>query len=220
MCIPRPDSPSVFTALLDRAGGSFRVAPFGVQVPAARRYLPGTLVLETTWQTPTGWLVVRDALIMAPWHNTDQRSKTHRRSPTDYDAAHVLLRTVKCIYGTVDLQVQCEPVFDYARKGGQWHYPGTGLLRGHRTAEGQPTLRLSGSLRMGSRAGRDGPDQDAPRRGALRRADVLRPAGPQGQGRGRGLDVSAPVSTGGSGSPRAPSPTTRGGPTCSPPRWH
>ncbi len=56
MCIPRPDSPSVFTAILDRAGGSFRVAPFGVQVPAARRYLPGTLVLETTWQTrPGGW---------------------------------------------------------------------------------------------------------------------------------------------------------------------
>src|SRR4051812_12631667 len=33
MCVPRPDSPSVFTALLDRAGGSFRVAPFGVAVP-------------------------------------------------------------------------------------------------------------------------------------------------------------------------------------------
>ena len=46
MCSPRPDSPSVFTALLDRAGGSFRVAPFGVAVPAARRYLPGTLVLN------------------------------------------------------------------------------------------------------------------------------------------------------------------------------
>src|SRR6195952_866259 len=66
MCVPRPDSPSVFTALLDRAGGSFRVAPFGVAVPAARRYLPGTLVLETTWQTPTGWVIVRDALIVGP----------------------------------------------------------------------------------------------------------------------------------------------------------
>jgi hypothetical protein len=44
LCIPRPDSPSVFTAILDRAGGFFRVGPYGVQVPAARRYLPGTLV--------------------------------------------------------------------------------------------------------------------------------------------------------------------------------
>ena len=150
MCIPRPDSPSVFTAILDRAGGSFRVAPFGVQVPAARRYLPGTLALETTWQTPTGWLVVRDALIMAPWHNTHERSKTHRRSPTDYDAAHCLLRTIKCLNGTVDLSVQCEPVFDYAARGGEWKYPGPDYCEVTTTsAAGQPTLRLTGSLRMG-----------------------------------------------------------------------
>ncbi len=149
MCVPRPDSPSIFTALLDRAGGSFRVAPFGVAVPAARRYLPGTLVLETTWQTPTGWLVVRDALIMAPWHNTDQRSKTHRRSPTDYDAAHVLLRTIKCVYGTVDLQMSCEPVFDYARKGAKWSYPRSDYSEVVATAKGQPPLRLSSSLRIG-----------------------------------------------------------------------
>ena len=149
MCMPRPDSPSVFTALLDRAGGSFRVAPFGVAVPAARRYLPGTLVLETTWQTPTGWLIVRDALIMAPWHNTDQRSKTHRRSPTDYDAAHVLLRTIKCVYGNVDLQMSCEPVFDYARKGAKWSYPKSDYSEVVATAKGQPTLKLSSSLRIG-----------------------------------------------------------------------
>ena len=66
LCLPRPDSPSVFNAILDRAGGFFRVGPYGVQVPAARRYLPGTLVLETTWQTPTGWIIVRDALVMGP----------------------------------------------------------------------------------------------------------------------------------------------------------
>ena len=149
MCVPRPDSPSIFTALLDRAGGSFRVAPFGVAVPAARRYLPGTLVLETTWQTPTGWLIVRDALIMAEWHNTDERSKTHRRSPTDYDAAHILLRTIKCVYGTVDLQMTCEPVFDYARKGAKWSYPRSDYSEVVATAKGQPTLKLSSSLRIG-----------------------------------------------------------------------
>jgi hypothetical protein len=32
-----------------------------VSVPSARRYLPGSLILETTWQTHTGWLVVREA---------------------------------------------------------------------------------------------------------------------------------------------------------------
>ena len=55
MCLPRPDSPSVFAAMLDRAAGSFCFGPSGVPVPAGRRYLPGTLVLETTWRTrPAG----------------------------------------------------------------------------------------------------------------------------------------------------------------------
>ena len=148
-CLPRPDSPSVFTALLDRSGGSFRLGPFGVQVPAARRYLPGTLVLETTWQTPTGWVIVRDALIMGPWHNVDDRSKTHHRSPTDNDAAHCILRTVKCIYGTVDIAMDCEPVFDYARVGAVWNYPNADYSQVVATGPGQPTLTLTSSLRIG-----------------------------------------------------------------------
>lgn len=148
-CAPRPDSPSFFTALLDRSGGSFRLAPFGVLVPVARRYLPGTLVLETTWQTPTGWLIVRDALVVGPWHNVTERSRTHRRSPTDNDAWHCLLRTVECIYGTVDLSMSCEPVFDYARVGAQWSYSGAGYDTLVASADGQPTLTLSSSLRLG-----------------------------------------------------------------------
>ena len=71
LCLPRPDSPSVFAALLDRSAGSFRLGPSDVMVPAGRRYLPGTLVLETTWQTPTGWLIVRDALCIGPWYHAD-----------------------------------------------------------------------------------------------------------------------------------------------------
>src|SRR5512142_269105 len=49
MCLPRVDSPSVFGAMLDRDAGSFRIGPAGVAVPASRRYLPGTMVLETSW---------------------------------------------------------------------------------------------------------------------------------------------------------------------------
>lgn len=54
MCVPRPDSPSVFGAILDRSAGHFRLGPYGVSVPSARRYLPGSLIMETTWQTHTG----------------------------------------------------------------------------------------------------------------------------------------------------------------------
>ena len=69
MCLPRPDSPSIFTALLDRSAGAFRIGPYDEMVPAARHYLPGSLVVDTTWQTRTGWLLVRDALCIGPWHN-------------------------------------------------------------------------------------------------------------------------------------------------------
>ncbi|EUA87625.1 putative glycoside hydrolase [Mycobacterium ulcerans str. Harvey] len=117
MCVPRPDSPSVFGAILDRSAGHFRLGPYGVSVPSARRYLPGSLIMETTWQTHTGWLIVRDALVMGPWHDIERRSRTHRRTPMDWDAEHILLRTVRCVSGTVELMMSCEPAFDYHRLG-------------------------------------------------------------------------------------------------------
>ena len=81
LCLPRFDGPSIFGALLDRSAGSFRLAPYGVEVPAGRRYEPGTNVLETTWMTPTGWLVVRDALTIGDWHGS-ARARTPARRPT------------------------------------------------------------------------------------------------------------------------------------------
>src|SRR5947208_1647444 len=79
MCLPRFDGPSVFGALLDRDAGTFRLGPADTMVPAARRYLPGTMVLETSWGTRQGWLIVRDVLLIGPWHDTEERSSTHRR---------------------------------------------------------------------------------------------------------------------------------------------
>ena len=148
MCLPRPDAPSVFTALLDRGAGAFRIGPYDEMVPAARRYLPGSLMLETTWQTRTGWLLVRDALCMGPWHNVDERSRTHRRSPTDFDAEHCLLRMVKCVSGAVDVSMTCEPVFDYGRVEPTWRYEGAGYGEVVATAE-DISLRLTTDMRPG-----------------------------------------------------------------------
>ncbi len=124
MCLPRMDSPSVFGSILDRDAGMFRLGPANVHVPTARRYLPGTMVLETTWGTRGGWIIVRDLLLIGPWHHSDDRSNTHRRAPTDYDADHVLLRTVRCVNGEVQLSLDCEPAFDYGRERGRWEYAG------------------------------------------------------------------------------------------------
>src|SRR5438067_2040726 len=52
MCIPRFDSEAIFSMLLDRGAGGFRLGPYGVAEPVACRYEPGTNVLETTWMTP------------------------------------------------------------------------------------------------------------------------------------------------------------------------
>ena len=95
LCLPRCDSPAVFLSLLDRGAGRFRLGPADVTVPAGRRYVPGTMVLETTWQTPTGWLIVRDALLIGPWRHSATRSTVWRRAPADDEAEHVLLRTVR-----------------------------------------------------------------------------------------------------------------------------
>ncbi|HKF86064.1 MAG TPA: trehalase-like domain-containing protein, partial [Candidatus Limnocylindrales bacterium] len=131
LCLPRLDSPSVFGAILDRDAGGFRFGPAEVQVPAARRYLPGTMVLETSWATRTGWAIVRDVLLIGPWHHTGERSRVHRRVPTDYDAEHILLRSVRCVNGEVQLSLECEPVFDYGLTRGEWSFTeeGYGQLR-------------------------------------------------------------------------------------------
>ncbi|MFF0493528.1 glycoside hydrolase family 15 protein [Nocardia sp. NPDC004068] len=152
MCLPRPDSPSVFAAMLDRSAGHFRVGPYGVNVPAARRYLPGGMILETTWQTDTGWLIVRDALVLGPWHNNDKRSRTYRRTPMDWDAEHLLLRTVKCVSGVVELEVSCEPAFDYHRAAATWEYTGEVYEQATARCEGElpcDNLTLTTDLRLG-----------------------------------------------------------------------
>jgi GH15 family glucan-1,4-alpha-glucosidase len=119
LCVPRFDSPSAFGALLDRGAGSFRLGPFGINVPGGRVYEPGTNTLLTTWRAPTGWVNVRDALTMGPRHGEDSITP-HTRPPADEDAEHVLVRTVWCVEGSVEIELVCEPAFDYGRAAAEW----------------------------------------------------------------------------------------------------
>ncbi len=119
MCLPHFDSPSIFGALLDRGAGSWRVGPYGVYVPAGRRYIPGTNIIETTWMTPQGWLRVVEALTIGPWHDNKEGS-SHTRPPTDYDADHLLVRMIECIQGQVQVEIVCEPMLDYGSTVAKW----------------------------------------------------------------------------------------------------
>jgi GH15 family glucan-1,4-alpha-glucosidase len=150
LCLPRPDSPSVFSAVLDRAAGFFRLGPADVTVPASRRYLPGTMVLETSWGTRGGWVIVRDALLIGPWHHEEDRSRTYRRPPTDYDADHVLLRTIRCVNGEVQMALDCEPHFLYGAEHGRWEFTGSSYQEAMCRADGcDVELRLTTDMRLG-----------------------------------------------------------------------
>jgi len=146
LCVPRFDAASVFGTLLDRQAGSFRLGPFGINVPAARIYEPGTNILLTTWKTPTGWVIVRDALILGPRHGIDTVTP-HTRPPTDEDARHFLVRTAICLEGEVEMELTCEPVFDYGRVPANWSVD----EEGHRAdATGaDTTIRLQTDMAVG-----------------------------------------------------------------------
>jgi GH15 family glucan-1,4-alpha-glucosidase len=145
LCVPAFDSQSIFGSLLDRQGGSFRLGPYGITHPTARSYVPGTNVLETTWRTPAGWIVVRDALTLGPTHGADTITP-HTRPPADDDGEHMLVRTVECLVGNVEVELVCEPVFDYGRTPAEWTLSGDGAADA--TGAGQ-TVRLRTDLALG-----------------------------------------------------------------------
>ena len=111
MCLPRFDSPSIFGALLDRTAGAMRFAP-DERVPVARRYEPGTNVIETTWATETGWVIVRDALLVNAVRSHGGRNRL--------EAEHMLVRFAHCPEGHAEIELACDVLPDYGRAGIEW----------------------------------------------------------------------------------------------------
>jgi GH15 family glucan-1,4-alpha-glucosidase len=151
LCVPRFDSPSVFGALLDRSAGGFRFGPFGVNVPRARIYEPGTNTLVSSWKTATGWVVVRDALTIGP-RRTEDTVTPHTRPPADEDANHALVRTATCIEGMVEIDFVCEPVFEYGRVSAEWTLSAD--RHEARASGGEEPLELRTNMLLGIEGGR------------------------------------------------------------------
>jgi GH15 family glucan-1,4-alpha-glucosidase len=105
LCFPRYDSPSVFGRLLDERAGQWSISVPGATA-VRRRYLDGTLVLETEFEAPTGRLTLTDALAAGP---NERGHELGARSP------HALLRRAECTAGTVELEMELAPRPDYGR---------------------------------------------------------------------------------------------------------
>jgi GH15 family glucan-1,4-alpha-glucosidase len=103
LCLPRFDSPAVFSRLLDPGAGHWSIRPAG-RFEAQRRYLPGTLVLETTFQTATGTLRLTDALAFADGQ---------RGHELGLGAPHELLRSVEVLAGRVEVVMELAPRPEY-----------------------------------------------------------------------------------------------------------
>ena len=147
LCCPRFDSPSAFAALLDRGAGHMSLRPRGVIVPISRRYSPGTLVIETTWVTETGWVVVKDALTIADWASADGGTGQKRGRPeTSHESDHSLLRTMTCIDGEVEMEMECLPRFSYGAEGAKWSGGELGEAVAH--AEDGSDLLLTSDLHL------------------------------------------------------------------------
>lgn len=103
VCFPRFDKPSAFGRLLDAGAGYWSISPPTYDA-VTRRYVDGTMVLETTFRTPTGVVRITDALAIGE----DERGhQLGRHSP------HLLIRSVRCDEGSVELDFSYAPRPEY-----------------------------------------------------------------------------------------------------------
>jgi alpha,alpha-trehalase len=103
LCMPHYDSPAVFARILDPNAGHWAIAPTGPST-SARRYMPGTLVIETTFTTATGTVRLIDAMAFAD----GQRGHDLGR-----DAPHEVLRLVEGVSGSVEMAMELAPRPEY-----------------------------------------------------------------------------------------------------------
>ena len=103
VCFPRFDSPSVFGRLLDARAGHWSIRPTA-DAEVTRRYVDETMLLETTFQTSGGTVVLVDALAVG---------RNERGHELGADAPSVLLRQVTCVDGDVELDLSYAPRPEY-----------------------------------------------------------------------------------------------------------
>ena len=108
MCLPFLDSPSVFAAMLDdRKGGRFRVQPTAPW-DSVQTYVPCTNILQTSFRTSSGTAEILDFMAAGPEAEKVDTTRT------------LLVRRIRGKSGTVQLQVELTPRFQYAKRKPDW----------------------------------------------------------------------------------------------------
>ena len=103
LCLPRYDSPAVFCRLLDHDAGHWSIRPAS-QFKATRRYLPGTLIIETTFTMEDGVVRLTDAMLFAAGQ---------RGHDLGIDAPHELVRLLEGVSGAVEIVMELAPRPEY-----------------------------------------------------------------------------------------------------------
>ena len=103
LCMPRYDSPALFTRILDPEAGHWSIRPVE-PFSTKRRYLPGTLVLETTFTTGSGSVRLTDAMSFAAGQ---------RGHDLGLGVPHEVLRLVEGVSGQVELAMELAPRPEY-----------------------------------------------------------------------------------------------------------
>src|SRR5215210_3145612 len=103
LCMPRYDSAAIFARLLDADAGHWSIRPAGA-FDAERRYIPGSLAIETTFRTDTGTVRLIDVMAAA---------EGQRGHDLGFDAPHEVLRAVEGVEGDVKMVMQLAPRPEY-----------------------------------------------------------------------------------------------------------
>ena len=121
-CAPRFDSPSIFGSLLDHGrGGHLRTRPTLGAFTTKQLYFPDSAILITRFMTEAGVGEVTDFM-----PTSGSRVATAR---------HRIVRTIRCVRGTMTFALDIAPRFDYGREPHETHLTANGVVfEGPRTS--------------------------------------------------------------------------------------
>src|ERR1700730_15313589 len=103
LCFPRFDGPAVFVRLLQNQAGHWCVQQGGSS-RARHHYIDATMAIESRFNTPTGTAVLLDAMAMG---------RNERGHELGVASPGVLLRSVRCERGTVEIAMEYAPRPEY-----------------------------------------------------------------------------------------------------------